>query len=208
MTWEASTVERRHTMGILDDLLGSALAGASGQQRSDSPTARTAGAGGQRGVLMALLPVLLSMLANRGAGQTGGGLGDIVGQVLGGRSGGGGGNLGDILGGVLGRGATAEAGGLGGLLEQMERAGLGNEARSWVGTGQNMPISPEAFGRVFGEDGVAEIARRAGLTPKQTSDGLSELLPEVVDRVTPEGQVPDFDQLIRSVEDLQRRTEA
>src|SRR5262245_54190146 len=193
-------------MGILDDLLGSALAGASGQPRGDTPTAQRPGVAGQGGVLMALLPVILSMLASRGggAGQAGGGLGAIVGEVLGGRGGGGGG-LGDILGGVLGRGATTEAGALGGLLEQMQRAGFGDEARSWVGTGQNMPISPEALGRVFGEDGVAEIARRAGLTPKQASDGLSDLLPEVVDRVTPEGQVPDFDQLIRSVGDLQRR---
>jgi uncharacterized protein YidB (DUF937 family) len=191
-------------MGLLDELLGGVLGGASGQQRG-SGNPQAAGSGGS--ILTALLPVLLTMLAGRGAGA-GGGLGDILGQALGGRQGGsgGGGSLSDILGGALGGGGTAGgAGGLGGLLEQMQRAGLGEQARSWVGTGQNMPISPDAVGQIFGQDGVEEIARRAGLTPEQTSEGLSELLPEVVDRVTPQGEVPGFDQLIQSVDDLQRR---
>ena len=83
--------------------------------------------------------------------------------------------------------------------------GFGDQARSWVSTGQNMPISPDALGQIFGEGGLEEIARRANLTPQQTSEGLSQLLPEVVDRVTPGGQEPDFDQLTRSVDDLLRR---
>ena len=188
-------------MGILDDLLGGVLGGAGGGQRGASPADRLPGTGSRGGVMMALLPVLLSMLASRGvgAGQTGGGLGGLLGQVLGGRGGRGG--LGDMIGGALG----GAPGGLGGLLGQMERAGFGEQARSWVGRGQNMPISPEALGQVFGQDGIDEIARRAGLTPQEASDGLSELLPEVVDRVTPDGQVPDADQLLQSVDDLGRR---
>jgi len=87
----------------------------------------------------------------------------------------------------------------------MQRASFGEHARSWVGSGQNMPISPDAVGQIFGEGGLQEIARRAGLTPEQTSEGLSQLLPQVVDRVTPDGEVPAFDQLVQSVENLQRR---
>jgi uncharacterized protein YidB (DUF937 family) len=68
-----------------------------------------------------------------------------------------------------------------------------------------MPISPEALSQIFGEDGIGAIARTAGLTPEQTSEGLSELLPDVVNHVTPDGNVPDLDQLTRSVEDLRRR---
>jgi uncharacterized protein YidB (DUF937 family) len=140
--------------------------------------------------MMALLPVVLSMLASRGGGS---------------RSGGGGG-LGDLLGQVLGGGSPSGAGsGLGGLLEQMQRAGFGDQARSWVSTGQNMPISPEAMGKIFGDGGLEAIARQANLTPQQTSDGLSQLLPEIVDRVTPGGQEPDFDQLLQSVDDLRGR---
>lgn len=224
-------------MGILEDLLGGAMAG-QGRIGGMGGAARQAPAGGgMNSVLMALLPVLLSMLASRGGGagqpapeSGGGGLGDVLGQVLGGgaqRGGGGGmgdilgqvlgggaqrgggGGMGDILGQVLGGGAggggSGGMGGLGGLLEQMQRAGYGEQARSWVGTGQNMPVSPDVLGQIFGQGGIEEIARQAGVTPQEASAGLSELLPEVVDRVTPDGQVPDLDQLALSVENLRRR---
>ena len=198
-------------MGLLDDLLGGVLGGDAEQDRGrrQAPPPGAGGSGGGMGAVMtALLPVVLSMLANRGssAGQTGGGLGDILGQVLGGgtrRASGGG--LGDVLGGILGGGAGGGMGPLGGLLEQMQRAGYGDQARSWDGTGQNMPISPDALGEIFGRDGIDELARRAGVTPQEASEGLSELLPEVVDRVTPGGQAPDLDQLSSSVDDLLRR---
>ena len=81
--------------------------------------------------------------------------------------------MGDILGQVLGGGAAAASGGmggLGGLLEQMQRAGYGEQARSWVGTGQNMPISPDVLGQIFGQGGIEEIARQAGVTPQEASD--------------------------------------
>lgn len=205
-------------MGLLDDLLGGMLGGAMSQGAGPRPAARrpaggaAATGGGMSSVLMTLLPVVLSMLASRGTGgrQTGGGgLSDILGQVLGGGAprGSGGGAGGDILGEMLGRGAGSGSGmgGLGALLEQMQRAGFGEQARSWVGTGQNMPISPDALDQIFGQGGIDEMAREAGLTPRQTSEGLSELLPEVVDRVTPRGAVPDLDQLVQSVDDLRRR---
>jgi uncharacterized protein YidB (DUF937 family) len=211
-------------MGILDDLLASAAGhgGAGGMggkgdlggaaRRAPAPSQAPSG-GGTSSVLMALLPVVLAMLANRGGGAQpagGGGLGDILGQVLGGGAQPrGGGGLEDLLGGLLGGGgARAGAGGLGGLgglLEQMARAGYGDQARSWVGTGQNMPLSPEALEQIFGHGGLSEIARQAGVSEADATRGLAELLPEVVDRVTPGGQVPDFDQLTASVSDLSRR---
>ena len=111
----------------------------------------------------------------------------------------GGGGLGDILGQVLGgaAGAGAAGGGLGGLLEQLQRAGLGAEADSWVSPGQNRPLPPDAIGKVFGRESVQEIARRTGYAEADVSRGLSQLLPEVVDHVTPNGQVPDLDNLSR-----------
>ena len=68
-----------------------------------------------------------------------------------------------------------------------------------------MSIAPNAIGQIFGESGLDEIARHANLTPQETSEGLSQLLPELVDHVTPGGQTPDFDQLVRSVDDLRGR---
>src|SRR5215831_17968854 len=159
-------------MGFLDDLLGSAL-GASGQQDAERQMAqpRAGSGGGAGGVMMALLPIVLSMLASRGGGarQGGGGLGDILGQVLGaGAQQPGGGGIGDVVTSMFGRGAGmggtgAGMGGLGALLQQMEQAGLGDEARSWVGTGQNKPISPDALSQIFGEGGIGAIARQADL---------------------------------------------
>ena len=212
-------------MGILEDLLASATSpqggmGGMGGQPRQAPAPAQAGAGGMGSIMMALLPVVLAMLANRGGGAQqagtspgGGGLGDILGQVLGGgapRGGGGGGGMGDILGQILGGGGGASGrmggmGGLGGLLEQFQRVGYGEQASSWVGTGQNQPIPADVIGQIFGPDGLAAIARQAGLSEQDASAGLSQLLPEVVDRVTPNGQVPDLDVLTASVDDLSRR---
>ena len=182
------------TVGLLDDLLGGVLGGAPGLPNGGAlpPQRQASAGGGMGGVMMALLPVVLSMLASRGGGgrQGGGGLGDILGQVLGGSG---------------GQPGAGSSGGLGGLIEQMQRAGYGDQARSWVGTGQNMPISPDDLGQVFGPGGIEEIARRAGVTPQEASEGLSELLPEVVDHVTPGGEAPDLDQLTRSVDEMRRR---
>ena len=68
-----------------------------------------------------------------------------------------------------------------------------------------MPISPDAIAKVFGRDGLSKIAAQAGLSEAETSAGLSELLPGVVDKLTPQGQMPDLDVLSQSVADLQRR---
>jgi uncharacterized protein YidB (DUF937 family) len=181
-------------MGILDDLLGG-LAGQGMGGRADAQATRTGGGAGMSQVLMALMPIVLGMLANRGSGggsrtQTNvapgsGGLGDLLGQVLG--------------------GAGGSGGGLGGLLEQLQRTGFREQADSWVSRGANRPISPDAMSQVFGKDGLEAIARQAGLSPDEASHGLSELLPEVVDRMTPDGAVPDADALANSVADFARR---
>jgi len=211
-------------MALLDDLLAGMLGGATNQQPAGrQPTSGGMGrqvpaaAGGMGGVLMALLPVVLSMLASHGGagrggpgpGTGGGGLSDVLGQVLGGGGRGGAGGVGDILGQVLGGGRQGGGqggmGGLGGLLEQLQRTGYGEQANSWVGPGQNLPISPEAMEQIFGRDGVAAIARHAGVSETDASRGLSQLLPEVVDHVTPDGKVPDLDTLAASVEALTRR---
>jgi uncharacterized protein YidB (DUF937 family) len=202
-------------MGLLDDLLAGA-AGAQGMGGESTGDARASArpqmspgaGGGGPSILMALLPVVLSMLASRGGGvpapQTGGGggggLGDILGQMLGGAQLRGGGS--DVF---AGGGAGGGLGGLGALLESLQRAGYGDQARSWVGSGANSPIPPEAIEQVFGRGGLAEIARQTGISEAEASQGLSQLLPEVVDRVTPNGDVPDLDSLVTSVDQMSRR---
>jgi len=182
-------------MGLLDELLGQLTAGAAAPN-ADPRAARTQASSGMGSstILMTLLPVVLGMLQNRGepsagAGRAsaGGGLGGILGQVLGGAAGGGG------------------LGGLGAILDQFQRAGYGQQASSWVSTGQNLPLPPGALEQVFGGGGLAEIARRAGLSQEDTSRGLAQLMPEVVDHVTPGGKVPDGSDLLANVEALGRR---
>jgi uncharacterized protein YidB (DUF937 family) len=111
---------------------------------------------------------------------------------------------------VLGGGAPAGRagggrGGLGDLLEQLQRSGYREQADSWVGRGQTLPLAPEALEQLFGRGGLEQIARHTGISEREASSGLSELLPEVVDHVTPEGRVPDLDSLVASVQDLSRR---
>jgi uncharacterized protein YidB (DUF937 family) len=176
-------------MGILDDLL-SGLAGQAGSGRAPQQQTRAPGEGAGMGpVLMALMPIVLQMLSDRGTrggSGTGGGTADVLGQVLGGS----------------GRGA---AGGLGGLLEQLQRTGFSEQADSWVSRGANKQISPDAMTQVFGHEGLEQISRQAGISPEDASRGLSALLPEVVDRMTPDGTVPDADALANSVDDFARR---
>lgn len=104
---------------------------------------------------------------------------------------GGGGLLGQ-LGGILGGAAAGSAvsGGLGSLLEQFRNSGLGQQANSWVGTGQNQTITPEQINSVLGHGKLAEIAQQAGLDPAQLSQLLAQALPTIVDKLTPGGQLP------------------
>jgi uncharacterized protein YidB (DUF937 family) len=199
-------------MGILDELLGNAVAGQGGTNQPATRQFPQQGSGGAMGsTLMALLPVVLAMLANRGGGmQQGGagptgGLGNILGQMMGGGAQPGGGGLGGMLSGMLGGGAAGGAGGLGSLLQQMANTGYGEHAQSWVGTGQNMPIGPDDLQQILGRDGIAQIARQAGVSEAEASQGLSTLLPEVVNHVTPGGEVPNVDSLMASMSDLSRR---
>ena len=214
-------------MGLLDGILGDLLGNLPGAARQ-APGAN--GTDGGNSVLMALLPIVLGMLVNRQGGaatgaEGGGGLSDVLGGMLGGARGSQGGGLGDVLGGmlggaggtggalgavlgsVLGGGASGAsgAGGLGSLLEQFQRAGFAEQANSWVGTGQNLPLPPGAIGQVFGSDTLAQIAQQVGVTEAEAAEGLSQLLPEVVDRFTPEGKAPDLDQLAASVTALTRQ---
>jgi uncharacterized protein YidB (DUF937 family) len=211
-------------MGLLEDLLSGAMGGAMGQPAQARRQAPAAVGGDMSRILMSLLPVVLAMLAGRSGGNRanvgpqGGGLEDILGQMLGGgaqRGGMPGGGLGDILGQVLGGGAAMGGGGapegLGGisdLLKQLDQTGFGKEANSWVSTGQNLPIAPGAMEQIFGRGGLENIARYAGLSEQETSEGLSQLLPEVVNHVTPGGEVPDLDQLTASIESLARSMRA
>lgn len=82
-----------------------------------------------------------------------------------------------------------QQGGLSGLLQQFQSAGLGNQAASWVSTGKNLPISADQILRVLGQGQVQQMAQQAGLAPEAAAGGLADLLPQIVDKLTPNGRV-------------------
>lgn len=120
------------------------------------------------------------------------GLLDMVGGMLGG-SGAAGDPKAQLLQAALSmlQGGGAQAGGLAGLVQQFESNGLGNIVQSWIGTGSNLPISAEQLQQVLGNGTLSSLAQQSGLSPDAVSGQLSELLPGVIDKLTPNGQLPE-----------------
>ena len=79
--------------------------------------------------------------------------------------------------------------GLSGLVQAFQDKGLGEVAASWVGTGANLPISADQIREVLGSGQIGGLAEKLGLSSEDVSGRLSELLPQVVDKLTPGGQV-------------------
>jgi uncharacterized protein YidB (DUF937 family) len=105
----------------------------------------------------------------------------------------GGGAAPDLLQAALGMlNNDAPGGGLGGLVQAFQQGGLGDVVQSWVGTGQNLPVSPEQLQSVLGgENGpLAQIASKLGMNPADVAGHLSQWLPQLVDQATPGGQLP------------------
>ncbi len=82
-------------------------------------------------------------------------------------------------------------GGLTGILDKFKEGGLAEEAASWVGKGENMPISAEQISSVLGNTAIAEMAAKFGIDPDTLSSQIAEHLPTVVDKLTPDGEVND-----------------
>jgi len=117
--------------------------------------------------------------------------------------------LGSVMGGMMGGGSSAQGaqggnpmiqmalqvlqqnGGIEGLLAKFQQAGMGQQAQSWIGTGQNMPISPDALSQIFGHGQLGQIAQQMDISPEEAAGGLSQALPHVVDQMTPGGEIPE-----------------
>jgi uncharacterized protein YidB (DUF937 family) len=123
-------------------------------------------------------------------------LGGLLGGLLGGSQSGqsgqaGGLNLGAIISAALSMFMKNQGGNLNGLMSQLQAGGLGEQAQSWVGTGKNEPVTGEQVADALGQEKVQELATKAGVTPEQAADGLAQALPQVLDKLSPNGQLPD-----------------
>lgn len=114
---------------------------------------------------------------------------DLLGKMAGGILGGGGGQAGMAA--VLFQLLQNQPGGLAGLLKEFQSKGLGDIANSWVGTGPNLPVSAQQIEHGLGTDILVQIAKQLGVPPQAAAVTLSGLLPNLVDKLTPQGQVPD-----------------
>ncbi|WP_046780590.1 YidB family protein [Streptomyces yangpuensis] len=147
-------------------------------------------------------------------------LGSLLGGLLGagggaghaGSGGGGGGGGGNVLGALLGAlmggagaGGGAQAGGgadnpLGGLMDMLTRSGLAGQAQSWIGTGENQPVSGAQISEALPDETLRTVAAQAGVSPEQAADQIAQSLPQAVDRLTPGGEIPTG-----SIEDIIRQ---
>ncbi|WP_349644774.1 YidB family protein [Bradyrhizobium sp. U87765 SZCCT0134] len=93
-----------------------------------------------------------------------------------------------VLGEVLGSGGQ---GGLSTILAKLQQAGLGDQVKSWLGNGQNLPISADQLKQVLDSDQVKQLAARFGIPMDQVLDALAKQLPHVVDQASPNGTLPD-----------------
>jgi len=86
-------------------------------------------------------------------------------------------------------------GGLGGLVKQFEQGGLGDVAKSWIGSGQNQPISSNQLSSVLGPKIIEVLAQKTGLSGQELTSQLSQILPGIVDKLTPHGRMPTRNEL-------------
>ena len=165
-------------MGLLDGLLGGGRS-----------------SGGMSPITMALLG-LLAYRTYQGKGR----LADMLGGASGTSSGASGG-MGGLLGGLLGGGAAGGllSGGLSDLLKQFQQNGQGATADSWVAKGPNKPVSPSELEKALGEERISWLMQETGMSRQDLLAGLSRELPDVVDKLTPQGRLPSEEEAARLV---------
>ncbi|MBH0197989.1 MAG: DUF937 domain-containing protein [Nitrospira sp.] len=130
------------------------------------------------------------------------GLMDQLGQAVGGMMGGQGGQnpLLQALTSLMGQ--QSSIGGLAGLVQAFQKNGLGEIVNSWVSTGKNLPVTPNQIEQGLGSDVLKQLAGQAGLSSDTTKTQLAGLLPNLVDKLTPNGRIEagGLDQLLKLVQ--------
>jgi uncharacterized protein YidB (DUF937 family) len=186
-------------MGLLD-----VLNGMQNGPRGPSRPSEQSGGGGMSPLTMAILALLAwKGIKHFSGNQTGSAPQPAPGNVKAGMPGGGmgGGGLGDMLkgglGGLLAGGAAGSilSGGLGDLLNQFQQKGLGDQANSWVSNGPNKQIAPGDLANALGADQIDQLSAQSGLSRDELLQGLSQYLPDVVNHLTPDGRLPNENEL-------------
>jgi uncharacterized protein YidB (DUF937 family) len=190
-------------MGLLDVLNGMQ----NGPRGPSTPSAQSDSGGGMSPMTMAILALLAwKAVKHLGGSQPGAAPSQAPspspGNVTAGLPGGGtGGGLGDLLkgglGGLLAGGAAGSvlSGGLGDLLNQFQQKGHGDTVNSWVSNGPNKQIAPGDLASALGADQIDSLSSQSGLSRDELLKGLSQYLPDVVHHLTPDGRLPNENEL-------------
>lgn len=120
--------------------------------------------------------------------------------MLGGGKGGGSSQVMGALGGLV-----ESAGGMEGIMSKLEASGMGDKLQSWVGTGENQKMSAAEVEQVLGKDEITKAAAKAGVSEQEAADGLAGLLPQMIDKVSPDGTLPDMGQLDEAISGLLKK---
>ncbi len=190
-------------MGLLDVLNGMQ----NGPRGPSTPSAPSDGKGGMSPMTMAILALLAWKAVKHFGGSQPGAAPSapsapprLPGNVTASLPGGGGG-LSDVLkgglGGLLAGGAAGSilSGGLGDLLNQFQQKGQGDTANSWVSNGPNKQIAPGDLANALGADQIEQLSSQSGLSRDELLKGLSQYLPDVVNHLTPDGRLPNENEL-------------
>jgi uncharacterized protein YidB (DUF937 family) len=108
------------------------------------------------------------------------------------------GGAGDLLDSVIGMITDPKSGGLTGLIDKLTQGGLAEQVSSWISTGKNLPVSAEQIHEVLGSSFVQGLAEKVGLDPKDIAGSLSKLLPQMIDKLTPDGELPGDNKLLEA----------
>ncbi len=98
-----------------------------------------------------------------------------------------------------------QTGGLQGLIRQFTDKGLGDLMSSWIGTGQNLPISADQIKTALGSDKIRELASKLNLGEQDISKTLADMLPQLIDKLTPDGSVPHSDTLSQGIDMIKKK---
>ncbi|WP_243373994.1 YidB family protein [Geotalea sp. SG265] len=112
---------------------------------------------------------------------------------------------GKLLGGVMEMFSGRESGGLQGLIGSFQQKGMGDIVSSWVGRGENKPISPDQVREGLGNDKVRDLAAKAGVSEDEAAGHLSSHLPDFVDKLTPDGNVQEGGWMEKGMEFIKGR---
>jgi uncharacterized protein YidB (DUF937 family) len=123
----------------------------------------------------------------------------LLGKVLGGGS-----SQNPLMDIVLGLITNPQTGGLQGLIQRFKEKGLGEAVSSWISTGENQPVSGEQIQHALGGNFIQQIAEQLGSSKSEVSGSLPNLLPQIIDKLTPNGSLPESDQLHQGVELLKK----